>query len=54
MSTQDNKVLIQKWVEEVLNTGDVSERSPAYADGAPKVISTAPHVPVQLSSVSRK
>ena len=30
MSTEDNKALIQKWVDEVLNTGDVSERSPAY------------------------
>jgi hypothetical protein len=25
-----------------------AERSPAYADGAPKVISTSPHIPVQL------
>ncbi len=30
MSTEDNKALIRRWVDEVLNTGDVSERSPAY------------------------
>ena len=30
MSTEDNKALVQKWVNEVLNTRDVSEQSPAY------------------------
>ena len=30
MSTADNKALIQKWVDKVLNTRDVSEQSPAY------------------------
>ena len=32
----------------------IAERSPAYADGGPKVISTSPHVPVQLYGASRK
>ena len=30
------------------------ETMPAYADGAPRVISTSPHVPVQLLGASRK
>src|SRR5947209_19006153 len=30
MSTEDNKVLVEKWVNEVLNTRDVSDQSPAY------------------------
>jgi steroid delta-isomerase-like uncharacterized protein len=30
MSTEQNKALIQKWVDEVLNTGDISDQSPAY------------------------
>ena len=32
----------------------IAERSPAYADGGPKVISTSPHVPVELPGASRK
>ena len=30
MTTQDNKVIVQRWVDEVLNTRDVSDQSPAY------------------------
>jgi steroid delta-isomerase-like uncharacterized protein len=30
MSIQENKAVVQRWVEEVLNTRDVSEQSPAY------------------------
>jgi steroid delta-isomerase-like uncharacterized protein len=30
MTTQDNKAIVQKWVDEVLNTRDVSDQSPAY------------------------
>jgi steroid delta-isomerase-like uncharacterized protein len=30
MSTQDNKALVRRWVEEVLNTRDISDQSPAY------------------------
>src|SRR5437762_13579187 len=30
MSNEDNKALVQKWVDQVLNTRDVSEQSPAY------------------------
>ena len=32
----------------------LAERSPAYSDGGPKVVSTSPHVPVQLPGASRK
>jgi steroid delta-isomerase-like uncharacterized protein len=30
MSTEDNKALIRRWVDEVLNTRDVSDQSRAY------------------------
>lgn len=30
------------------------ERGPVYSDGAPRVISTSPHVPVELPGASRK
>src|SRR5258708_7710028 len=30
MSTENNKMVVQKWVDEVLNTRDVSDQSPAY------------------------
>jgi hypothetical protein len=29
-------------------------RSPAYADGSPRVVSTSPHVPVKLPSATGK
>jgi hypothetical protein len=32
----------------------LAERSLAYLDGGPKVISTSPHVPVRLPGASRK
>jgi hypothetical protein len=32
----------------------LAESGPAYADGSPRVISTSPHVPVQLSGAGRK
>ena len=32
----------------------IAERSLAYVDGGPKVVSTSPHVPVQLPGASRK
>ena len=32
----------------------LAERSLAYADGGPKVVSTSAHVPVQLPGASRK
>jgi hypothetical protein len=31
-----------------------AERSPNYSDGSTRVISTSPHVPVQLPAASRK
>jgi len=30
MSTEENKAIVQKWVDQVLNTRDVSDQSPAY------------------------
>ena len=32
----------------------LTERNLAYADGAPKVVSSSPHIPVQLPSASQK
>ena len=31
-----------------------AERSPTYSDGSTRVISTSPHVPVQLPAAKRK
>ena len=45
MSTEDNKALVQKWVDEVLNTGDVSERSPAYDLVATDFVGHFPSLP---------
>jgi hypothetical protein len=36
MSTVDNKALVQQWVDQVLNTRDVSDQSPAYQLVAPE------------------
>ena len=32
----------------------LAERNLAYPDGAPKVVSSSPHIPVQLPSASQK
>jgi hypothetical protein len=31
-----------------------AERSPAYADGSPRVISTSPHVSIELPRANQK
>jgi hypothetical protein len=33
---------------------NTAERSPTYSDGSTRVISTSPHVPVQLHAAGRK
>jgi hypothetical protein len=33
---------------------NATERSEAYADGAPKIISSSPHVPVRLPAKTTK
>jgi hypothetical protein len=32
----------------------LAERSPAYADGGPRIVSTSPHVPFQLRGARRQ
>jgi hypothetical protein len=47
-------MLAEKYILLLETLRSMAERSPAYTDGAPKVISTSPHVPVQLPSASGK
>jgi hypothetical protein len=44
----ENAMLAEKYILLLETLRSMAERSPAYADGAPKVISSSPHVPVQL------
>lgn len=50
----ENAMLAEKYMLFLETIRSMAERSPAYADGAPKLISTSPHVPVQLPGASRK
>jgi hypothetical protein len=50
----ENAMLAEKYILLLETLRSMAERSPAYADGAPKIISTSPHVSVQLPGVSRK
>jgi hypothetical protein len=47
-------MLAEKYMLVLETIRSMTERSPAYADGGPRVISTSPHVPVQLPGASRK
>jgi hypothetical protein len=49
-----NAMLAEKYMLLLETIRSLAERSPAYADGAPRVISTSPHVPVQLPGAGRK
>ena len=46
--------LAEKYMLLLETIRSMAERGPAYADGSPRVISTSPHVPVQLPGASRK
>jgi hypothetical protein len=50
----ENAMLAEKYILLLETLRSHAERTPAYADGAPKVISTSPHVAVRLPAVSRK
>jgi hypothetical protein len=41
-------MLAEKYILLLETLRSMAERSPAYADGAPKVTSSSPHIPVQL------
>jgi hypothetical protein len=47
-------MLAEKYMLLLETIRSMAERGPAYLDGAPRVISTSPHVPVQLPGASRK
>jgi hypothetical protein len=49
-----NAMLAEKYMLLLETIRSLAERGPAYADGSPRVISTSPHVPVQLPGASRK
>ena len=50
----DNAMLAEKYFLLLETLRSHAERSPVYADGAPKVTTISPHVPVQLPGASRK
>jgi hypothetical protein len=50
----ENAMLAEKYILLLETLRSMAERSPAYADGAPRVISTSPHVAVQLPGASGK
>ena len=47
-------MLAEKYILVLETLRSHAERSPVYADGAPKVVTISPHVPVQLPGASRK
>ena len=47
-------MLAEKYILLLETLRSMAERSPAYTDGAPKVISTSPHVPMQLPGAGGK
>jgi hypothetical protein len=46
-------MLAEKYMLLLETIRSLAERGPAYADGAPRVVRTSPHVPVQLPGASR-
>jgi hypothetical protein len=40
-------MLAEKYILLLETLRSIAERGPAYPDGAPKVISTSPHVPIK-------
>jgi len=42
-----NAMLAEKYILLLETLRSIAERGPAYPDGAPKVISTSPHVPIK-------
>ena len=47
-------MLAEKYMLVLETIRSMAERSPAYADGSPRAVSTAPHVPVQLAQPGQK
>jgi hypothetical protein len=47
-------MLAEKYMLLLETIRSLAEHSQAYADGSPRIISTSPHVPVQLPRASQK
>ena len=47
-------MLAEKYLLLLETIRSLAERGPAYPDGSPKVISTSPHVPVQLARAGQR
>jgi hypothetical protein len=47
-------MLAEKYMLLLETIRSIAERGPAYADGSPRIISTSPHVPVQLPNANLK
>jgi hypothetical protein len=49
----ENAMLAEKYILVLETIRSMAERNAAYADGAPKVFSSSPHIPVQLPGAHR-
>jgi hypothetical protein len=45
-------MLAEKYILLLETIRSLAERSPAYPDGGPRVVSSSPHVPVKLPGAS--
>jgi hypothetical protein len=50
----EHAMLSEKFILLLETLRNAAERSPTYSDGSTRVISTSPHVPVQLPAAGRK
>ena len=47
-------MLAEKYMLLLETIRSLAERGPAYADGSPRVVSTSPHIPVQMPRAGQK
>jgi hypothetical protein len=47
-------MLSEKFILVLEALRNTAERSPTYSDGSTRVVSTSPHVPVELPALGRK
>ena len=50
----EHAMLAEKFILVLEALRNTAERSPTYSDGSTRVISTSPHVPVQMPGAGRK
>ncbi|KRR21294.1 hypothetical protein CQ14_06495 [Bradyrhizobium lablabi] len=53
ISELEMPMLAEKYILLLETIRSLAERGPANSDGSPRVISTSPHIPVQLPGASR-